>query len=111
MKESRSKWSKIVHNFLDSGLELIKLYEPVHPETAAICLRHYLDGKKLPVFYSKRGNYIYIYRTDCTTASIEEAIEGVYANDDNGLLRYKKRPYWLDYTPEQIRKHIKEMQT
>jgi len=48
------------------------------PDHAIICLKHYLDGKDFPITYAKRKNYIYIYRTDCTTASIDEAIEGKY---------------------------------
>lgn len=50
-------------------------------------------------------NYIYIYRTDCTTASIDEAIEGTYMKDNDGL----KSTLYMDR--EQIRKHIKEIQT
>jgi len=82
MKENKSKWSKIVHNFLDSGLEVIKLHETIRPENAVISLKHYLDGKGFPIAYAKRENYIYMYRTDCTTVSIDEAIEGKYL--DNG---------------------------
>lgn len=78
MKENKSKWSKIVHNFLDSGLEVIKLHETIRPENAVISLKHYLDGKGFPIAYAKRENYIYMYRTDCTTVSIDEAIEGKY---------------------------------
>lgn len=105
MKEFKSKWSKIVHNFLDSGLEVIKLYEPISPDHAIICLKHYLDGKGFPITYAKRKNYIYIYRTDCTMVSIDEAIEGTYMKDNDGL----KSALYLDR--EQIRKRIKEMQT
>lgn len=103
MKEFKSKWSKIVHNFLDSGLEVIKLHETIRPDHAVICLKHYLDGKGFPIAYAKRENYIYIYRTDCTTVSIDEAIEGTYMKDNDGL----KSALYMNR--EQIRKCIKEI--
>jgi len=80
MAEIKSKWSKIIHNFLDSGLNIIKLHEPIMPENAVVCLKHYLDGKGFPIAYAKCENYIYMYRTDCTMVSIDEAIEGTYMN-------------------------------
>lgn len=73
MKESKSKWSRIVHNFMNSGLSLIRLYEPNHTENVVICLKHYLDGKNYPIAYAKRYHYIYIFRTDCLTLSVEQS--------------------------------------
>lgn len=111
VKDSKSKWHKIVHNFLDSELRVIKLYEPVCTANASLCLRHYLEDKSFPIGYAKRGDCIYIYRTDCLTVTTDEAIEGTYFKNDGGVLRYKNRPYWLNYTPEQIKEHIKEIQS
>lgn len=78
MKENKSKWYYIVHNFLDSGREVLKLYEPNSPENAVICLKHYLVGKGFPIIYAKRENYIYLIRTDCLAVPVEDAMYGIY---------------------------------
>lgn len=83
MKEYKSKWSKIVHAFLESGKDAIKIHEPYKPENAILSLKHYLDGKLFPIIYAKRGEYVFLIRTDCAEVSIENAMDGRYIKRSN----------------------------
>ena len=83
MKEYKSKWSKIVHAFLESGKDAIKIHEPYKPENVILSLKHYLDGKLLPIIYAKRGEYVFLIRTDCAEANIEDAMNGIYLEKEN----------------------------
>lgn len=77
-RHNKSKWRMIIDNFLNSDYPMIKIYEPYATMNAAYGLTHYLSGKELPVTYTKRGKYIYIFRTDYYQITMEEAINGKY---------------------------------
>ena len=83
MREYKSKWHKIVHAFMESGKDAIRLHEPHSPENAILSLKHYLDGKCLPIIYAKRGEYVFLIRTDCAEASVEDAVYGLYLEKEN----------------------------
>jgi len=108
VKDNKSKWHKIVHNFLDSELRVLKLYEPVCTTNASLCLRRYLEDKAFPIGYTKRGDYIYIFRTDCVTVTIDEAIEGTYIKDKVIRSHSVHTPYLLYCPKNQVSKMIKE---
>jgi len=77
-KFNKSKWRTIIDNFLNSGCSMIKIHEPYATENAARGITRYLTGKELPVIYARRGEYIYIFRTDYCHITMEDAINGKY---------------------------------
>lgn len=106
MKESKSKWSKIIHRFLDSEFSILRLDEPLSTEHCVVGLKRYLEGKNLPIGYTKRGTSIYIFRTDCPFATMNLAMNGEYIHPEKAFKH--TRPAWM-YVEERNRKRAGEI--
>ena len=65
-KQYKSKWHRIIDEFLDSGMECVKITpDAISARNASIALSLYLRHHgTFPIAYAQRGDSIYIYKKE-----------------------------------------------